>query len=202
MSAGYVRLYVTSRGGQAALLGMPVIAVLGHVVGTNADLSVDGSALVVALLVLVPLLTTVLAGATLESPSEELDHTAALPWGPVRAAHGLLCLLVTAAVSAGAGAQWPSSSGLARNAIGFMGVTLVCAAFLRGRLAVLVLCVYVAAVYPSAGESPSGVSRLWAWFLFSGGSGAANAVAAALALAGVVLWSTSGSRRRREQQPA
>ncbi|MFF1508977.1 hypothetical protein [Streptomyces sp. NPDC058326] len=148
--------------------------------------------------VLGPLLAAATVGASLHTPSDELDRTAVKPWWPRRLAHVLVPTLLAAALFALALPGHMEAYGApaaVRNTLGLMGVTAGAAAVVGARLSWLPPVFFVGVVYLAAPSEPGGAAQWWAWVMQPGPQAGAWTVAVAAFVTGTGGYAWRGARR-------
>jgi len=177
----------------AALAGTTVFAVwAAHRMDTYLD--PDRRVPIVAL---APLLASAVIGASLYSPSDELDRTAVRPWWPRRLVQlagltALATVLLPLAVLGHADTFGPPA--MIRNTLGCAGVTAAAAVLLGARLSWLPAFGYVTAVYLASTGVRGRAATVWAWPMQPGAQPGAWAAALAAFLVGGALYVLRGAR--------
>jgi hypothetical protein len=151
----------------------------------------------VPIVALAPLLAAAVIGASLHTPTGELDRTAARPWWPRRLAHLLTLTALAAAllpltVLGDALAFGPPA--MIRNLLGCTGVTAAAAALLGARLSWLPTLGCVSAVYLVSNGVHGRAVTVWAWPMQLGGQPGAWLAAGAVFMLGTVLYVVRGAR--------
>jgi hypothetical protein len=133
------------------------------------------------------------AAIGLGAPDPALDRTAALPWGPWRAAH----VLAVGALAAGLGTVLVPSDVVVRNAIGLTGLAALAVTTLGGGLAwsLPLTWMVVTAVPALTGETPG--APAFTWPFQPAGTTAATLAAGVLGGSGVVAYALAGPRATR-----
>ncbi|MFF2773415.1 hypothetical protein ACFVU3_00765 [Streptomyces sp. NPDC058052] len=140
-----------------------------------------------------PLLVAAAIGASLHTPSDELDRTAVRPWWPLRLGHVLVPVALAAGLFALVLPGHPAEFGApaaVRNTLGLTGLTAGAAALAGARASWLPPVTYTAAVYLTPPDA--GAAAWWGWALRPAPEGAAWTVAGALLCAGTVLFAWRG----------
>ncbi|MEU9402975.1 hypothetical protein [Streptomyces sp. NPDC048242] len=158
----------------------------------------------VPVIAVAPLLASAVIGASLHTPSDELDRTAVRPWWPLRltwlaALTALAALLLTLAVLGHPETFGPPA--MIRNTLGCTGLTALSAAFLGPRLSWLPTFGYVSAVYLAASGAHGHGVTLWAWPVQPGSEPAAWAAALTVFAAGTALYAAYGHRPENPRTP-
>ncbi|MDG4805583.1 hypothetical protein O7634_02270 [Micromonospora sp. WMMD1120] len=154
----------------------------------------DPGGLVVVLTVV--LMVSVLS-TTLAAPDEDLERTAALRWPWRRAAHLLAALAVVLVVllaTAPTGARFGPAALVLRDAAGLLGLTALCATVVGAARAWFLPLGWavVAALFPQS----SAWGALATWPGQPHDSRPAAAVAAVLAVGGLLVYAVRGAARR------
>lgn len=149
-------------------------------------------------LALAPPLAAAVIGASLHTPTDELDRTAVRPWWPRRLAQLLgltasaAAALLPLAVLGNALAFGPPA--MIRNTLGCVGVTAAAAALLGARLSWLPAFGYVGAVYLASGGVRGRSVTVWAWPMQPGPQTGAWLAAVATFVLGTALYVVRGAR--------
>ncbi|MFF8974123.1 hypothetical protein [Streptomyces sp. NPDC014995] len=151
----------------------------------------------VPIVALAPLLAAAVIGASLHTPTDELDRTAVRPWWPRRLAQLLgltasAAALLPLAVLGNALAFGPPA--MIRNTLGCVGVTAAAAVLLGARLSWLPAFGYVGAAYLASGGVRGRAVTVWAWPMQPGPQTGAWLVAAAAFALGTALYVVRGAR--------
>ncbi|MFJ3302400.1 hypothetical protein ACIPSA_04630 [Streptomyces sp. NPDC086549] len=177
----------------AALAGTTVFAVwAAHRMDTYLD--PDRRVPIVAL---APLLASAVIGASLYSPSDELDRTAVRPWWPRRLVQlGGLTALASALLPLAVLGHVDTfgAPAMIRNTLGCAGLTAAAAVLLGARLSWLPAFGYVTSVYLGSAGARGRASAVWAWPMQPGAQPGAWAAALAAFLVGGALYVLRGAR--------
>ncbi|MEU9385917.1 hypothetical protein AB0D38_35380, partial [Streptomyces sp. NPDC048279] len=151
----------------------------------------------VPVVALAPLLAAAVIGASLYSPSDELDRTAVRPWWPLRLAQlaGLVAMaavLLPLAVLGHPEAFGPPA--VIRNTLGCTGVTAAAAVLIGARLSWLPAFGYVSAVYLGSAGARGRAVAVWAWPVQPGAQPGAWAAALGAFAVGGALYVVRGAR--------
>ncbi|MEU9453872.1 hypothetical protein [Streptomyces sp. NPDC048277] len=194
-SAGHL-LYARSRAFPATLAALAGTAVLAVWAADRLDSCLDPYRRV-PVVALAPLLAAAVIGASLSSPSEELDRTALRPWWPRRLAHLAALTALAAALLPLAVLGHPEVFGppaVIRNTLGCTGVTAAAAVLLGARLSWLPVFGYVSAVCLGSSGAHGSAATVWAWPVQPGAQpGAWTAALGAFAVGGA-LYVVRGAR--------
>lgn len=193
-------LYGRSRGWAHVLVGLVVLAIVAWWAATwlvtfqgfwepLSRVPVTASA---------PLLVATLISRALDSPDVDLDRALPVHWPTLRAGHVLAWTalsVVLLGLTATASPFTFGSAALARNVLGYVGLTCLAAVVLGARLAWLPGLVLGFALYLSAPRIPSSFDRWWAWPMQDGRWDGSWVVAVSLFLAGLTLYAHHGTKR-------
>ncbi|MFJ8663952.1 hypothetical protein [Streptomyces sp. NPDC093795] len=193
-----MRLYLRSRALPAALAAL---------VGTAAAAAWAARWLVslpdfdhtarLPVVVLGPLLAAAAVGASLHTPSDELDRTAVRAWWPRRLAHVLAPTVLAAALFALALPGHTEAYGApaaVRNTLGLVGVAAASAALAGARLSWLPPTFFVGVVYLAAPSEAGGAAQWWAWVTQPGPQAGAWTVAVVAFVTGAGGYAWRGAR--------
>lgn len=195
MNQRLVVLYLRSRGVPRAVLGFAALLTAVALAGWDTEwLSWSFHAKV---LIFATMLTAVLVGGGLGSPSPELDAAAPLPWWRWRLIHALTGLLSCAAALATVG-YYTGGAAFApvaiRNVLGFGGLAALAAVVVGAGLSWTLPLAYVLVVQPPLSFS------LWAqvvrWPMLAGDAALSWWPALGLCTVGLVVLSARGSTPR------
>ncbi|WP_436525505.1 hypothetical protein [Actinoplanes sp. HUAS TT8] len=191
----WLRLYLRSRRAPMALAVTAGVAALMWTLWAVASKTheVGVPMVVLTVLLMVAALTT-----TLGSPDTQLEHTAALPWPPRRAAHLLVALLIVVgllAVTLVTPARFSPALLVLRDAAGLLGLTGLGAAVVGPARAWFVpLGWTLAAVLFPVSESV--LARVVTWQMQEPRSTPAAVTASVLAFGGLIAYALMGPARR------
>lgn len=187
-------LYARSRGIPLALAVIAALAVWAAY-GLDAYLDPQRRVPVVAL---APLFASAVIGTSFHQYADELDRTAVRPWWPRRLTQLLALTALAAAVLAlavlGHAAEFGAPA-MVRNTLGAVGITAGSAAVIGARLSWMPTFTYLSAIYLGAPRVHGGWATVWAWPMQPGPQAGAWATAAAVFVAGSVLYAWRGPRR-------
>jgi hypothetical protein len=176
---------------RAVALAVAVLAELALVAALEGELVpvpslLQGSVTKVPAVVFLPLVVTMVAMLCLEGPDRAVESTSVRP---VRAFDAALLLAVVIVLAAGGGAAHAAGADLAlegaRNAVGYLGLGLIAAAYLDPRWGSLLPTAYVVLLVTFAPRDPT-ESAVLLWPLQDAGSVAAASVAAGAFVAGLL----------------
>ncbi|NDL56930.1 hypothetical protein [Phytoactinopolyspora mesophila] len=151
----------------------------------------------IPVVVAAPLVCSILLSMGLGGRDELLERSTAVPWRAVRAGHVVVMATVPGVALALTGMRASQTYGafeLVRNTAGFAGVVLLAAVALGAGLAWLPVGIYAGVVYLAAPRDLPEHTVWWTWPLQPWGTTGAAWVAAALFVAGLILYCRLGAR--------
>ncbi|MFG3011094.1 hypothetical protein ACGFZB_11640 [Streptomyces cinerochromogenes] len=189
-------LYVRSRTLPATLAALAATAAFAVWAAARLDAYLDPDRRV-PIVAMAPLLASAVIGASLYTPSDELDRTAVRRWWPRRLTQlagltALAALLVTPAVLGHAETFGPPA--VLRNTLGCTGLTATAAVLLGARLSWLPAFGYVTAVYLGSTTARGRAATIWAWPMQPGAATGAWATAVTAFVLGAALYAVRGAR--------
>lgn len=178
-----------------AIIGLILIGGAAFLLQGSALALPGGGGLTIPWDVLLPLGSACVISMTTRSPLNELEAGAARPLWALRAAH--LSILLTAGVTISFAATWSlpdpySWPSVLRNLAGFVGLGLIGARFLGGRLAWIPAIAFGLATLLAG--TANGEPRAWAWPLLTDTDTPSYVIAMALLASGYVLLVSGGTR--------
>lgn len=196
----WVTLYLRSRRAPLALVAAVGSMVVMWVLGLAFSEGAPGVRMVVPTVLLLVVALT----ATLGSPDEELDRTAALPWTPRRVIHLLAALAVVAGLpflTHLTGSSFGPTGLVIRDAAGLLGLTAFSASLLgAGRAWFVPLGWTLAATfYPVTGHA---LGEILTWQSQAPDSTPAAVTAAVLGVGGLIAYAIAGPARRAPAEAA
>lgn len=186
---------------RAVALAVAVLAELALVAALESELVpvpslLQGSVTKVPAVVFLPLLVTMFAMLCLEGPDRAVESTSVRP---VRAFDAALLIAAALTLVAGAGVEQAAGADLAlegaRNAVGYLGLALLAAAYFGPRAGSLVPTAYVVVLVSFAPRDPS-TSTVLLWPLQGAASVTASLVAAGAFVLGLVALELRGAAAR------
>ncbi|GGS45635.1 hypothetical protein [Streptomyces cinerochromogenes] len=189
-------LYARSRALPATLAALAATAAFAVWAAGRLDAYLDPDRRV-PIVAMAPLLASAVIGASLYTPSDELDRTAVRRWWPRRLAQlagltALAALLVTPAVLGHTETFGPPA--VLRNTLGCTGLTATAAVLLGARLSWLPAFAYVTAVYLGSNTARGRAATIWAWPMQPGAATGAWATAVTAFVLGAALYAVRGAR--------
>ncbi|MET9449210.1 hypothetical protein [Streptomyces cinerochromogenes] len=189
-------LYARSRTLPATLAALAATAAFAVWAANRLDAYLDPDRRV-PVVAMAPLLASAVIGASLYTPSDELDRTAVRRWWPRRLTQlagltALAALLVTPAVLGHAETFGPPA--VLRNTLGCTGLTATAAVLLGARLSWLPAFGYVTAVYLGSHTARGRAATIWAWPMQPGAATGAWATAVTVFVLGAALYAVRGAR--------
>ncbi|MFF5531723.1 hypothetical protein ACFY71_04485 [Streptomyces cinerochromogenes] len=189
-------LYARSRTLPATLAALAATAAFAVWAAARLDAYLDPDRRV-PIVAMAPLLASAVIGASLYTPSDELDRTAVRRWWPRRLTQlagltALAALLVTPAVLGHAETFGPPA--VLRNTLGCTGLTATAAVLLGARLSWLPAFGYVTAVYLGSTTARGRAATIWAWPMQPGAATGAWATAVTAFVLGAALYAVRGAR--------
>ncbi|GGJ37108.1 hypothetical protein [Streptomyces brasiliensis] len=189
-------LYARSRALPVTLAALAGTAVFALWAAHRMEMYLDPDRRV-PIVALAPLLAAAMIGASLRTPSDELDRTAVRPWWPLRLGQLAGLTALAAALMSPAVLGHPDVFGppaLIRNTLGCTGVTAAAAVLLGARLSWLPAFGYVSAVYLGSSGVRGRAATVWAWPMQPGAQPGAWAAALGAFVVGGALYVVLGAR--------